>query len=125
MIETPAAALCPGEFARTADFISLGTNDLAQYTLVISREEPALSDGDPEDHVAVRRLIVRVVQAAKENNKPLILCGELAHHTSRLPWLLRIGIRTLSVAPSLVPAVKACIRSLDRGSYDPSRTSIR
>lgn len=112
MIETPAAALCATDFARAADFISLGTNDLTQYTLVAAREEPSVMNGDLEDHPAVRRLIVKVVRSAKSAGKPLVLCGELAHRTNHLPWLLRIGIRALSVAPSLVPGVKAAIRSL-------------
>ncbi len=117
MIETPAAALCAAEFARAADFVSLGTNDLTQYTLVAGREEASVRDCDSEDHPAVQRLIARVVRAAKRSSKPPILCGELAHRTNRLPWLLQIGIRTLSVAPSLVPSVKASLRSIDLSSY--------
>lgn len=122
MIETPAAALCAEDFVRAADFVSLGTNDLSQYTLLAGREESSIMTGDAEDHPAVQHLIAGVVRAARSQHKPLILCGELAHRANRLPWVLQIGIRAISVAPSLVPGVKEAIRSVDLPLHPASRT---
>lgn len=113
MIETPAAALCAQELAGAADFLSIGTNDLTQYTMVAGREEPSVTEYYQEDHLAMQRLISMVVQAA--GSLPVTLCGELANRTDRLTGLLGAGIRSLSVAPPLVPVVKAAIRTTSVG----------
>ena len=109
MIETPSAALCAREIAAVADFMSLGTNDLTQYTMVAGREEDSVTEYYIEDHPAVQRLIAMVMKAA--GTTPVTLCGELAGRTdARLKDLLRIGLKSLSVAVPLVPTVKAAIR---------------
>ena len=110
MIETPAAALCVDEIKQHADFLSVGTNDLTQYTMAAGREDPLVSDYFIDDHPAVRRLLGLVSEAA--GDMPLALCGELAGRVDMLPFLLATGIRTFSVAPPLVPTVKEAVRHI-------------
>jgi phosphoenolpyruvate-protein phosphotransferase len=110
MIETPAAALSVPEITSQADFLSVGTNDLTQYTMAAGRENPLVNDYFREDHPAVLRLLGIILEEAGQT--PVALCGELARQTESLPVLLRLGLRTLSVAPPLVPAVKQAIRQV-------------
>jgi phosphotransferase system enzyme I (PtsI) len=110
MIETPAAALCVVEIMTYADFLSIGTNDLTQYTMAAGREDPLVSDYFRDDHPAVLRLVRLVADAAGDT--PLALCGELAGRVNVLPLLLAAGIRSLSVAPPLVPTVKGAVRQM-------------
>jgi phosphotransferase system enzyme I (PtsI) len=110
MIETPAAALSVPEITSQADFLSVGTNDLTQYTMAAGRENPLVNDYFREDHPAVLRLLRIILEEAGQT--PVALCGELARQTESLPVLLRLGLRTLSVAPPLVPAVKQAIRQV-------------
>lgn len=109
MIETPAAALCVDDIAVHADFLSLGTNDLTQYTMAADRENPTASHYFQDAHRAVFKLVETVCQQSKE--KPLSICGELAGRPSAIPTLLNLGIRTLSVAPPLIPIVKETVRN--------------
>jgi phosphotransferase system enzyme I (PtsI) len=110
MIETPAAALCVVEIMTHADFLSIGTNDLTQYTMAAGREDPLVSDYFRDDHPAVLRLVRLVADAVGDT--PLALCGELAGRVDVLPLLLAAGIRSLSVAPPLVPTVKGAVRQM-------------
>jgi phosphoenolpyruvate-protein phosphotransferase (PTS system enzyme I) len=110
MIETPAAALCVVEIMTYADFLSIGTNDLTQYTMAAGREDPLVSDYFRDDHPAVLRLVRLVADAVGDT--PLALCGELAGRVDVLPFLLAAGIRSLSVAPPLVPTVKGAVRQI-------------
>jgi phosphotransferase system enzyme I (PtsI) len=119
MIETPAAALCAARIAHYADFLSLGTNDLTQYTMVAGRENSLVSHYFIDDHPAVMRLVEMVVREAAET--PVGLCGELAGRKEVLPQLLRLGLRSLSVAPPLVPQVKDLVRSLRITARSPRR----
>jgi phosphoenolpyruvate-protein kinase (PTS system EI component) len=111
MMETPAAALCADAIARHADFLSIGTNDLTQYTMVAGRENPFVEDYFRERHPAVTRLVRMICEAA--NNVPVSLCGELAADPESLPALVELGIRSLSVAPPMVPSVKQTVRDMD------------
>ena len=110
MIETPAAALCAAEIMKHADFFSIGTNDLTQYTMAAGREDPLVNDYFRDDHPAVLKLLRLVSESAGDT--PLALCGELAARVEVLPFLLALGIRSLSVAPPLVPTVKEGIRTI-------------
>lgn len=110
MIETPAAALSVAEIISHADFLSIGSNDLTQYTMAAGRENPLVNDYFREDHPAVLRLIRIIVEEAGQT--PVALCGELARQVEIVPTLLKLGIRSLSVAPPLVPGVKQAIRSM-------------
>jgi phosphotransferase system enzyme I (PtsI) len=110
MVETPAAALSIGEITAHADFLSIGTNDLTQYTMAAGRENPFVNDYFIEDHPTVMRLI-RIV-AEEAGHIPVAICGELARQLSAVPALVKLGIRILSVAPPLVPEIKEAIRQI-------------
>ena len=111
MIETPAAALTVGEIVRHADFVSVGTNDLTQYTLVAGRDNAAVSDYYQETHASMLRLLGIIIEEA--SGKPVSICGELAGREEVIPTLLEIGFRALSVSPPLIPTTKELIRSID------------
>jgi phosphoenolpyruvate-protein phosphotransferase len=110
MVETPAAALSTAEIAACSDFLSIGTNDLTQYTMAAGRENPLVNDYFVEDHPAVMRLVRMVAEEA--GNIPVAICGELARQLGALPAVLKWGIHTLSVAPPLVPRVKEAVRQI-------------
>lgn len=108
MIETPAAALTIGDIIQHADFLSIGTNDLTQFTMAAGRENPLVNDYFVESHPAVLRLVRIVVEEAGKT--PVAICGELAAQLDSIPTLLKLGVRSLSVAPPLVPGAKEAIR---------------
>lgn len=110
MVEVPSAALNAGLFAREADFFSIGTNDLTQYTLAADRgngELAALADGL---HPAVLKLIAMTVEAAHAKGRWVGVCGELGADLQALPLLLGLGVDEVSVSPRRVPLVKARVR---------------
>src|SRR5499433_2977611 len=111
MIETPAAALTVGQIARHADFLSVGTNDLAQYTLVAGRDNATVSDYYKDTHPSVLRLLSIIITEA--SGKPVTICGEMAGREEVIPTLLEIGFHALSISPPLIPTTKALIRSVD------------
>ncbi|HSD68888.1 MAG TPA: putative PEP-binding protein, partial [Woeseiaceae bacterium] len=119
MIETPAAALVADQLAEVADFFSIGTNDLAQYTLAMDREEPLLAAELDALHPAVLRLIARTAEAANDAGRPVAVCGGAAGDALAAPVLIGLGIRELSMVPGLIPGQKARIREL--GAADCSR----
>jgi phosphoenolpyruvate-protein phosphotransferase len=108
MIETPAAALTVGSLTKHVDFLSIGSNDLTQYTLAAGRENPCVTDYFIDDHPAVLRLMAIAIKDAGAT--PISLCGELAGRKGAIPDLLRIGLRALSVASSLLTEVRQTIR---------------
>lgn len=108
MIETPAAALCVGDILKHSDFLSIGTNDLTQFTMAAGRENPLVNDYFLENHPAVLRLVRMVLEEAGQT--PVSVCGELAADPGSIPLLLKFGLRSLSVAPPLVPTTKQAIR---------------
>jgi len=108
MIETPAAALCVPDILQFADALSLGTNDLAQYTMAAGRQNPLVHRCFRDDHPAVLRLIRLAVREAGDVS--VAACGELAGQPDAVPMLLDAGVRLLSVAPPLVPAIKEAVR---------------
>jgi phosphoenolpyruvate-protein phosphotransferase len=113
MIETPASALLAGALAREADFFSIGSNDLSQYTLAIDRGHPQLSSRLDALHPAVLRLIDAAASAAHANGREVAVCGGLASDPQAIVLLLGLGIRELSALPRMVPAVKRIVRTLD------------
>ena len=112
MVETASAALLADRFAREADFFSIGTNDLTQYTLAMDRSNPRLASQVDALHPAVLRLIERTVAGARAHRRWVGVCGALAGDLQAVPVLLGLGIDELSVDVPLVPAVKARVRSL-------------
>jgi multiphosphoryl transfer protein len=114
MVEVPAAALKITSFLPYLDFVSIGTNDLAQYTLAAERGNAEVADlSDPLDP-GVLRLIHQVCQTVA-SRIPVTVCGELAANPQAVPILVGLGVRQLSVAARSVPAVKARVRSLELG----------
>ncbi len=113
MIETPAAALCAETVAKYSDFLSVGTNDLTQYTMAASRENAKVTDYFIQDHPSIFYLLHCVVQAA--NGKPIGVCGQLAGQTSVTKKLLAMGVRELSVNPLQVPYVKQAVQEAHIG----------
>jgi phosphoenolpyruvate-protein kinase (PTS system EI component) len=111
MIETPAAALTVGRIARHADFLSVGTNDLTQYTLVAGRDNATVRDYYEDTHPSMLRLLGIII--AEASGKPVSICGELAGREEVIPTLLKLGFRALSISPPLIPTTKELIRSID------------
>ena len=111
MIETPAAALTVGQIVRHADFLSVGTNDLTQYTLVAGRDNATVSDYYEDTHPSMLRLLGIII--AEASGKPVTICGEMAGREEVIPTLLEIGFRALSISPPLIPTTKELIRSID------------
>jgi len=114
MVETPAAALSIPSLKKHVDFFSIGSNDLTQYTMAAGRENPMVTQYFIDDHPTVLRLIKFVVE--ESGDTPVSLCGELAGRIDIMHNVLGTGLRSLSVAVSLVPDVKNAIRNL--GSKD-------
>lgn len=112
MIEVPAAALLAEAFAREADFFSIGTNDLTQYTLAMDRGHPKLAAQADALHPAVLRLIDTTVQGAAKHGRWVGVCGGIAGDVNAVPLLVGLGVKELSVAAPAVPAVKARVREV-------------
>ena len=112
MIEVPSAALCARSLAAEADFLSIGTNDLTQYTLAMDREDPALTARADVLHPAGLRLIQATVDGAK-GHCPVGVCGAAAGDERVALLLVALGVDELSVEPARVPAVKAALRCLN------------
>jgi phosphocarrier protein FPr len=112
MVETAAAALLADRFAAEADFFSVGTNDLTQYTLAMDRTNPRLAPQVDALHPAVLRLIERTVAGAHKYKRWVGVCGALAGDPAAVPVLVGLGVDELSVDVPIVPSVKARIRTL-------------
>uniref|UniRef100_UPI0028D40BA4 phosphoenolpyruvate--protein phosphotransferase n=1 Tax=Sphingomonas paucimobilis TaxID=13689 RepID=UPI0028D40BA4 len=113
MIETPAAAISADILARKADFFSIGTNDLTQYTLAMDRGNAAVAAGVDGLHPAVLRLIGTTCDGAAKHDTPVGVCGSLAADRLAVPILLGLGVTELSVPPARVAAIKALVGKLD------------
>ncbi|MDQ6827301.1 MAG: phosphoenolpyruvate--protein phosphotransferase [Gemmatimonadota bacterium] len=112
MVETPAAAVIADQFAREADFLSIGTNDLTQYTLAMDRTNPRLAPQVDALHPAVLRLIERTVVGGHAHGRWVGVCGALAGDLDAVPVLMGLGVDELSADVPIVPAVKARVRAL-------------
>jgi phosphoenolpyruvate-protein phosphotransferase len=112
MIETPAAALMASGLIREVDFLSIGSNDLTQYTLAMDRGHPALAGRTDALHPAVLKLVAAAAGAGAAAGKMVAVCGGVAADRLAVPLLLGLGVRELSVVPAAVPAIKRQIRSL-------------
>ncbi|HVH57101.1 MAG TPA: phosphoenolpyruvate--protein phosphotransferase [Vicinamibacterales bacterium] len=112
MVEIPATAVMAAQFAREAEFFSIGTNDLTQYTLAMDRGHPKLAPQVDALSPAVLRLIAHTVQGAHPEQRRVGVCGGIASDPRAVPILLGIGVDELSVSLPAIPAVKAQIRAL-------------
>ncbi len=113
MIETPAAVMISRELARRVDFLSLGTNDLTQYTLAMDRQNPLLRSKYNDHHPAVMKMIKMVVEAGHAENCPVYICGELAADTNLTKTFLEMGVDGLSVVPACILPVRKAVRCTD------------
>jgi phosphotransferase system enzyme I (PtsI) len=106
MIEVPAAAIGIDLFLRHFDFVSLGTNDLIQYTLAIDRADEAVAHLFDPWHPAVLHLVAQTIRRAREVGRGVSVCGEMAGDVAFTELLLAMGLRSFSMHPSQVPSVK-------------------
>jgi phosphotransferase system enzyme I (PtsI) len=112
MIEIPSAAVTADLLARHCQFFSIGTNDLIQYLLAVDRGNDRIAHLYEPTHPAVLRTIKSVVNDAHRRHLPVAVCGEMAGDPIFAPLLLGLGVDELSMAPSLLPAVKYLIRAM-------------
>jgi multiphosphoryl transfer protein len=113
MVETPASALLADKLAVEADFLSIGTNDLTQYTLAMDRGHPQLAALIDAFHPAVLRLVARATEGGRAQGKQVGMCGGLAGDPLAAPLLIGLGIGELSMPSSAIPGMKAVVRALD------------
>ncbi|HJW94766.1 MAG TPA: phosphoenolpyruvate--protein phosphotransferase [Thermoanaerobaculia bacterium] len=134
MIETPASALLAHALAEVADFFSIGSNDLSQYTLAMDRGQAELAAQLDALHPAVLRLIQITVTAARAAGRHVAVCGGLASDPLAAPLLVGLGVDELSAVPSVIPELKATLRALhfeqcralaERALQAPSAAAVR
>ena len=113
MIEIPAAALSLGPFLRRLDFLSIGTNDLIQYTLAIDRTDGAVAHLYDPLHPAVLKLISQTIQSAQRVGMPVAVCGEMAGDPKLTRLLLGMGLRQFSMHPAQLLEVKQQVMMAD------------
>ncbi len=119
MIEVPAAALCLGAFTRRLQFLSIGTNDLIQYTLAIDRGNEAVAHLYNPLHPAVLRLIHQTIQAGIKAGIPVSVCGEMAGDPECARLLIGMGLRQFSMHPAQILEVKQAILRADASDLTP------
>jgi len=113
MIEVPAAALAARSLAKEADFFSIGTNDLTQYTLAVDRGNELVAGLYSPANPAVLTLIRNTIAAAEEAKIPVAMCGEMAGDPIFTALLIGMGMKELSVSPPTIPEIKKIIRSVN------------
>ena len=118
MIETPAAAIAVDTFVKDVSFLSIGTNDLVQYTLAVDRGNANLASRFTPLHPAVLRLIRRTVEVGAEAGLDVAVCGEMASQPLMAFALLGLGVRQLSVSPRSVPLVKRLVRGVSTANAE-------
>ena len=119
MIEVPAAALMAERIAHEVDFLSVGTNDLIQYTLAIDRTDERLSGHYEPREPSVLRLLRMIASAGRRTGKDLSVCGEMAADPLMVGLLVGLGFRAFSMTPAAIPVVKRGLRAVD------SRQAVR
>jgi phosphotransferase system enzyme I (PtsI) len=113
MVEVPAAALCARALARRLDFLSIGTNDLIQYTLAIDRLDDGVNYLFDPTHPAILRLVRMTIEAARDLNRPVSMCGEMAGDPRFTRLLLGMGLREFSMQPGAILDVKEVVLQAD------------
>jgi len=113
MIEIPAAVLAISAFLKRLDFLSIGTNDLIQYTLAVDRADDAVSHLYDPLHPAVLKLIGMAIAAAHKANVPIAVCGEMAGETRLTRLLLGLGLTNLSMHPAHLLSIKQRVLTTD------------
>ncbi|MGR4872169.1 phosphoenolpyruvate--protein phosphotransferase [Variovorax sp. LARHSF232] len=118
MIEIPAAALTLRTFLKHFDFLSIGTNDLIQYTLAIDRADESVAHLYDPAHPAVLRLVADTIAECRRQGKPVSVCGEMAGDVNFTRLLLGLGLRSFSMHPSQILAVKQEVLRADIGKLE-------
>ena len=124
MIEVPAAALLAEQLAEHADFLSIGTNDLSQYTLAMDRDHAGLAARVDALHPALLRLIAQTCAGAAKHQRWVGVCGALASDPLATPVLIGLGVRELSVSPLQIGEIKARVRQLDSAACQTLSQSL-
>jgi len=112
MVEVPSAALMAEEFAREADFFSVGTNDLIQYTLAADRSDPSVAKYYNPADPAILMLLRRIFAAGEHAGIPVTICGQMSSDPKFVPLLIGMGLRQFSVTPQAIPTVKEMVRNM-------------
>ena len=112
MVEVPAAVIMIEHFVDEVDFLSIGTNDLIQYTLAVDRSNREVVSLYNASDPAVLRLIKRAIEAGDESGTPVSLCGQMSGGPAYAMLLLGLGLRHFSVTPSMIPEIKKICRSV-------------
>lgn len=112
MIEVPSVAIIVDQLVKELDFLSIGTNDLIQYTLAVDRDNDLVNSLYQPLNPAVLRLIQTVTEVAKKANKPVTLCGEMAGDPQYIPLLVGMGLADLSMTPASLLEAKKIVRSI-------------
>ena len=123
MVEVPSAALLPHSYVDESDFLSIGSNDLIQYTLAVDRGNQRVASLFTAAHPAVIKLIQNVMRAAKRAETTVSLCGEMGGDPEFTLLLVGLGLRNFSITPHNIPQIKQVIRSID--SCDAQRVARR
>jgi phosphotransferase system enzyme I (PtsI) len=113
MVEVPSAVMMIDRFVQEVDFLSIGTNDLIQYTLAVDRGNKDVAELYSASEPAVLKLIEMAVSAARARGIPICLCGQMSGMGMYTQLLLGLGLREFSVAPSSIPEIKKIIRSVN------------
>ena len=124
MIEVPAAAVSADLFAPHLDFLSIGTNDLIQYTLAIDRVDDAVNYLYDPLHPSVLRLILMTIQAGKSASIPVAMCGEMAGDPRYTRLLLGLGLREFSMHPSGLLEIKRIVRESDMATLEKAAGEV-
>jgi phosphotransferase system enzyme I (PtsI) len=112
MIEVPAAAISIQDFLNVVDFVSIGSNDLVQYLMAADRDNPKVSHLCQPLAPPVLRVLSRVIRAARQVNKPITLCGEMAGQPRAFMLLFGMGLRSFSMSPAFIPTIKELVTHL-------------
>ncbi|MEM1043079.1 MAG: phosphoenolpyruvate--protein phosphotransferase [Bacteroidota bacterium] len=114
MVEVPSVVLLLERFAPEVDFLSIGSNDLTQFTLAVDRGNDLIADRYHELHPAVLRLIAQTAEIAERHGLPVSLCGEMASNPRAAPLLVGLGLSELSASPAFLLDVKRAVRSCSK-----------
>ncbi|MEP7181118.1 MAG: phosphoenolpyruvate--protein phosphotransferase [Betaproteobacteria bacterium] len=125
MIEIPAAVLAIRSFLKKLDFLSIGTNDLIQYTLAVDRSDDAVSHLYDPLHPAVLKLLAMAIDASNKVGKPIAVCGEMAGEARLTRLLLGMGLRNFSMHPAHVLNVKQRVLTTDVADVRPAVERMR
>jgi phosphotransferase system enzyme I (PtsI) len=112
MVEVPSAVVMMDHFVEEADFFSIGTNDLIQYTLAVDRSNKDVASLYTGSDPAVLRLIKMAIDSAGQHGRPISMCGQMCGNPMYTMVLLGLGLRTLSIVPAAIPEIKRVCRSV-------------